>query len=290
MPSWTWGLGTALLLIAAPTWALGLRVMPPSPGQGDAAVVLLEGARRAREIEGSLAGQPLRFFPYGEEQAALVGIDLEAKPGKAPWRVRIVDARGAPREATGGMIIRSRKFPVQRLTLPAPMVDLTPEAERRATAEAARLRTLYQTVTPERLWHGPFTRPVGGDLPGEGFGSRRILNGQPRMPHSGVDFAAERGAVVLAANRGRVALVGDFFFAGRLVVLDHGLGLYTLYFHLDRVDVGEGTMVERGEPIGAVGATGRATGPHLHWAAQVGASRVDPMTLLSIAVRDRPGH
>src|SRR5262249_61928637 len=149
---------------------------------------------------------------------------------------------------------------------------------------AGRLRARFQPVTPERLWHGRFTRPVAADLPPEGFGSRRIINGQPRMPHSGVDFAAERGTAVVAANRGRVALVGDFFFAGRLVALDHGLGLYTLYFHLDRIDVPEGAMVERGEQIGVVGATGPATGPHLHWAAQLGASRVDALALLSVPV------
>jgi murein DD-endopeptidase MepM/ murein hydrolase activator NlpD len=162
------------------------------------------------------------------------------------------------------------------------------EAEKRAAAEAARLRALYQTVSPERLWYGPFTRPVAGEDPGKGFGARRIINGKPRMPHSGVDFGAERGTPVVATNRGRVALVGDFFFAGRLVVLDHGLGLYTLYFHLDRVDIPEGSVVERGEQIGAVGATGRATGPHLHWAAQLGLSRVDPLTLLSVSVSDGP--
>jgi murein DD-endopeptidase MepM/ murein hydrolase activator NlpD len=249
-------------------------------------MVFLTGARGAREVEGSFGGRPLRFFPYGEEHAALAGIDVDAKPGKAAWRVSVVDASGVPRRAAGSLVIRSRTFPVQRLTLPTPMVDLSPEAERRAATEALRLRTLYETVTPERLWHGSFTRPVGGDLPGEGFGSRRIINGHPRMPHTGVDFAAERGAVVVAANRGRVVLVGDFFFAGRLVVLDHGLGLYTLYFHLDRADVGEGTLVERGDRIGIVGATGRATGPHLHWGAQLGTSRVDPTTLLSVAVSD----
>jgi murein DD-endopeptidase MepM/ murein hydrolase activator NlpD len=83
-----------------------------------------------------------------------------------------------------------------------------------------------------------------------------------------------------------VALIGEFFFAGRLVALDHGLGLYTLYFHLDRVDVSEGVLVERAEPIGVVGATGRATGPHLHWGAQLGSARVDPLGLLSLAVSD----
>ena len=193
---------------------------------------------------------------------------------------------GASRNASGSLVTRSRQFSVERLTLPKPMVDLEPETEARVTAEAARLRTLYATVSPERFWHGRFTRPVAGGGAGQGFGSRRIINGSPRMPHSGVDFAAERGARVVAANRGRVALAGDFFFAGRFVVLDHGLGLYTLYFHLDRVDVAEGVVVARGEPIGVAGATGRATGPHLHWGAQLGSARVDPLTLLSLSVSD----
>jgi murein DD-endopeptidase MepM/ murein hydrolase activator NlpD len=250
------------------------------------AEVFLAGAPGAREIEGSLGGRPLHFFSHGQEHVALAGIDLEARPGKAVWRVRVTDPSGATREATGRIVIRSRAFPVQRLTLPAPMVDLSPEAERRAAAEAARLSAIFRTVTPERLWHRRFTRPLAGDFPGEGFGSRRIINGQPRMPHSGVDFPADRGAAVVAANRGRVALVGDFFFAGRLVVLDHGLGLYTMYFHLDHVDVEEGGVIERGAPIGIVGATGRATGPHLHWGAELGASRVDPMTLLMITLSD----
>jgi murein DD-endopeptidase MepM/ murein hydrolase activator NlpD len=286
MRSGKWVFCAALLLIAAPVRALDMRVVPASPVQGDVAMVVLSGARGASEVDGSIGGHPLRFFPYGETHAALVGIDLDAKPGKAAWRVRVVDERGAAREAAGNIVIRSRSFPVQRLTLPAPMVDLDPETERRALGEAARLKALYQTVTTERLWHTRFTRPLAGDLSGEGFGSRRIINGQPRMPHSGVDFAAERGTPVVAANRGRVALAGDFFFAGRLVVLDHGLGLYTLYFHLDRVDVGEGMLVEHGEPIGVVGATGRATGPHLHWGAHLGSARVDPMTLLSLAISD----
>jgi murein DD-endopeptidase MepM/ murein hydrolase activator NlpD len=261
-------------------------VLPPSPRQGEIAIVLLAGARGAREIEGTFGDRPLLFFPRGEEHAALAGIDLDTKPGKVGWRVGVVDGGGASRKAAGSIVITSRTFPVQRLTLPKPMVDLDPETERRATAEAARLRTLYETVSPDRLWRGRFTRPVGGDGPGEGFGSRRVINGQPRMPHSGVDFAAERGVPVVAANRGRVALVGDFFFAGRLVVLDHGLGLYTLSFHLDRVDVAEGALVERGEPIGVVGATGRVTGPHLHWGAQLGGARIDPLGLLSLSVSD----
>jgi murein DD-endopeptidase MepM/ murein hydrolase activator NlpD len=182
--------------------------------------------------------------------------------------------------------IKPRRFRVQRLTLPSHMVELDADTERRADAESARLRTLYQTATPERLWRGPFTRPVAWDGAGEGFGARRIINGKPRMPHSGLDYAAGRGTPVVAANRGRVALVAEFFFPGRLVALDHGLGLFTLYMHLDRADVEEGAIVERGEPLGTVGASGRATGPHLHFAVHVRAARVDPAALLTLRLAD----
>jgi len=278
---------SALSLAAAPgASAVQVRIAPPSPRQGDAALVVVAGARDAKQIEGSFGGRSLHFFPYGDEHAAVAGIDLADKAGKAAWQIGVLGARGAATKASGTVVVRAAKFPVQRLTLPAPMVDLDPETERRAAGEAARLRAIYETSTPERLWRGRFTRPLGGDAPGTAFGSRRIINGQPRNPHSGVDFAADLGAPVLASNRGRVALIADFFFAGRLVVLDHGLGLYTLYFHLDRIDVSEGAVVERGEAIGAVGATGRATGPHLHWGAQLGAARVDPRTLLSLPIRD----
>lgn len=275
-----------VLTLAAPAAAIEVRVVPPAPRQGEIAVVFIAGTKGARHVEGSLGGRHLAFFPYGEEYAALAGVDLETKPGKTAWRVGLVDAAGHPRRTAGTITIRSRKFAVQRLTLPRAMVDLDPETERRAESESARLRALYNTVTPERLWRGHFTRPVAGEKPGEGFGFRRIINNQPRMPHSGVDYAAERGTPVVAANRGRVALLGEFFFPGRLVALDHGLGLYTLYFHLDGVAVTEGALVERGQAVGTVGATGRATGPHLHFGAQLGRARVDPNNLYALPVRD----
>jgi len=162
------------------------------------------------------------------------------------------------------------------------MAELDPETERRAVNEIERLRTLYRMTSGERLWHGAWQRPVPGDAPGTGFGARRVINGQPRAPHSGIDFGAAVGTPVAAANRGRVALVGEFFFPGRLVILDHGLGLYTLYFHLDTIAVTEGELVERGQTLGTVGMTGRVTGPHLHFGAQVGAARVDPAVLLGL--------
>jgi hypothetical protein len=128
-------------------------------------------------IEGALGSRSLAFFPYAGGQAAVVGIDLETKSGPEPWRLAILEPGRAPRTLTGKVTIQRREFSVQRLTLPTGMVDLDPETERRAVSEGERLRTLYRTITPERLWRGRFVRPVGGQEPPTGFGARRIING-----------------------------------------------------------------------------------------------------------------
>ena len=273
----------AWLLMLGPALALEVRFVPSVPRQGDVVLVSVAGESAAR-MAGALGGRPLSFFPLGADQVAVAGVDLEAPAAAMSWEVSAADGAGARRWAAGTLPVAAREFAVQRLTLSPRMVDLDPETERRALAEAARLRAVYATVTAERLWSGPFVRPVAGEGPGQGFGARRVINGKPRAPHAGIDFPAATGTPTLASNRGRVVLVGDFFFPGRLVVLDHGLGLHTLYFHLDRVDVVEGTLVERGEPIGTVGATGRVTGPHLHFGAQVGPARVDPHLLFTLPV------
>ena len=275
----------ALLVFAAPALAhetLSVRWEPRVVHPGDVAVVFLTGLPDAKAVEGSLVGRPLSFFPYGDGYAALAGVDLEVKPGKLTWRIGVVDGRERPIKATGKLQVRGRKFPLQRLTLPKELVDLDTPTLKRVEEESKRLQTLYATITPERLWRGRFTKPVGVSDPGEGFGARRIINGQPRAPHAGLDYSADPGTPVVAANAGRVALVAEYFFPGRLVVIDHGLGLYTLYFHLERAEVAEGDRVDRGQPIGRVGASGRATGPHLHFAAHLRQARIDPAGLLQL--------
>ena len=259
---------------------------PSRPKVGDVAWVHVHGVSDGAVIAGSVADRSLVFFPYEGGQAALLGLDLEAKPGLLGWRIAAHEPGRAPRLAEGSVAVWRRDFSVQRLTLPTGMVDLDPEAERRALSETERMQTVYRAVTPERLWRGAFTRPVAGTEPGTGFGSRRVINGKPRSPHTGIDYAVDRGTPVVAVNSGRVALLGDFFFPGRLVILDHGLGLYTLYFHLDTVTVGDDERVERGQTIGTVGSTGRATGPHLHFGAHMGGARIDPAALLDLKLRD----
>jgi peptidase M23-like protein len=259
---------------------------PSKPRIGDVAWVLVKDVADTATVDGSVDGKPLTFFPYAGGHAALFGIDLDMKPGTHAWRVGVVEPGREPRRAQGSVKIARRDFHVERLTLPNTMVDLDPETERRAMAEGKQMAALYRTITPERFWRGKFTIPVAMAGTGTGFGARRVINGQPRSPHSGSDYAAPRGTPVVAVNSGKVALVAEFFFPGRLVILDHGLGLYTAYFHLDSIAVAEGERVERGQTLGTVGATGRATGPHLHFGAQVAGARVDPTTLLGLSLID----
>jgi murein DD-endopeptidase MepM/ murein hydrolase activator NlpD len=270
-----------LFLVAVPSVfsASALRVTwdPPRARGGDVIVMRVRGAPAGEPIEAQLDGRPVSLFPVVDGHAAVIGIDMDAPVGARAWRV----AAGAA-TAEGRLTIDARAWHVEHLTVAPSMSQLDPATEQRAVEEAERLRLLYRTVSGERLWRGPFVRPVAGDRPGTGFGARRVINGHARAPHGGTDFPAPTGATVIAANRGRVALVGEFYFPGRLVVLDHGLGLYTLYFHLDTIAVTAGQLVARGEPLGTVGMTGRVTGPHLHFGVQVGAARVDPAVLLGL--------
>jgi murein DD-endopeptidase MepM/ murein hydrolase activator NlpD len=279
----------ALVLLSCPLDAADRLLVtwhPSRPRVGDVSWVHLRGASDAAVIEGSVDNHPLTFFPYAGGHAALIGLDIDTKPGVKPWRLAVLEPGLDPRRLSGKLSVAPRVFAVQRLTVPPGMADPDPETERRAAAEGQHLQMLYRTISPERLWRGPFVRPIAGTEPPSGFGARRIINGKPRAPHGGADYSAPRGMPVVAANAGRVALVADYFFPGRLVAVDHGLGLHTLYFHLDSVAVTEGDRVDRGQTLGTVGATGRATGPHLHFGAQLGGARIDPAALLALRLTD----
>jgi murein DD-endopeptidase MepM/ murein hydrolase activator NlpD len=163
------------------------------------------------------------------------------------------------------------------------MVDLDAKTLERVNKESKMLKGLLQAFRNERLWSGPFIRPVEGEISGE-FGLNRIINGQSRSPHTGVDLRAEEGTPVLACNSGVVIFVGQLFFSGKSVVLDHGWGLYSMYFHLSEALVKKGEKVHTGTLLGRVGSTGRSTEPHLHWAIRINGARVDPLALLNIGV------
>ena len=161
------------------------------------------------------------------------------------------------------------------------MVDLDAKTLERVNQEAKRLQALFQTFRNERLWRGAFICPVEGGL-SSAFGLSRMMNGQRRSPHTGVDFETEEGTPVWACNRGVVVLSDQLFFSGKSVILDHGWGFYSMYFHLSEARVGEGDRVSRGAMVGRVGSTGRSTEPHLHWAIRIRGARVDPFSLLEL--------
>ena len=242
--------------------------------------VLAEG--NPASVQGRLRDRSIPFFKTGREGefGALVGIDMADEPATVNFTAAITYSDGH-RERVFRVVVQAEEFRVQSMTLPKGQVEPDADALKRINREQEKVKTVLAGLTPERLWTAGFLVPVEGTVTGA-FGSKRILNGQPRNQHSGEDIAAPFGAQVKAANDGIVRLMDDQFFSGISVILDHGLGLFTMYFHLDSATVKEGARVKRGDVIGTVGQSGRATGPHLHWGAWLNGSRVNPFSLAKL--------
>jgi hypothetical protein len=253
--------------------------------QGQVLVVRVGPEARPTEVVGRFIGRTIPFFPDpdpvpGGHYTALLGIDIQDAPGTHELVIEIRESAGLKRLSYNVLVLKE-KFPVQRLTLPKDMVDLDEATLGRVKAEQEQVQAVFDMVTPGRRWSAGFIEPVQGTISGA-FGRARMINGQPRSPHSGEDISAEAGTAVLATNDGVARLTVDHYFAGRGVLLDHGLGLHSMYFHLSEVLVREGDPVARGQVIGRVGASGRATGPHLHWGVRLNGARVDPYALLHL--------
>lgn len=216
---------------------------------------------------------------------ALAGVDLEKPAGAYRFTLTARPRGGAPLSCSVLLRVRNGRFATERLTIDKKFTEPTAEQILRANQERERLRAIFDVVTPGRLWQGGFRIPLDGVTTGGNFGRRRILNGNPGSPHSGVDFPAVSGTPVHAAQRGRVVLAEELFFSGNTVVLDHGLGIYTFYGHLESIAVDPGDLVEAGVELGKVGATGRVTGPHLHWGLTVVRARVDGLDLVRLLPR-----
>ena len=223
---------------------------------------------------------PLVWLADAAAWSGLVGIDLDTKVGAYPVdvAVELVDARAL--RATYTLNVVPKRFPTRRLRVAPVYVDPPPAERRRIAADAERLNALFEKTTP-REGIGPFQAPVEV-RPRDTFGARSIFNGQPRSPHSGADFGTPKGTPVRAPAAAVVVLADDLFFTGLTVVLDHGLGLYSVLAHLSTMSVTVGNAVNRGDLVGEVGATGRTTGPHLHWSTRLNGARVDPMSLVDI--------
>jgi len=211
----------------------------------------------------------------------LLGVDLDVSPGSYPATLVLRHTNGETTRTDEVIDVTSKEFPTTRLTVEPQYVELAPEDLARSNRESARLGEIFGRISGEALWTEPFEVPIPG-REGSNFGHRRVFNDQPRNPHSGADISASEGTPIRSANRGRVVETGNYFFNGNTVIVDHGLGIYAVYLHLSRIDVEIGQWLERGEVLGLVGATGRVTGPHLHWGFRVQNARVDPFSIVRV--------
>jgi len=220
---------------------------------------------------------PLLVVGNASAWTALVGIPLSAPPGPAQIQVQ---AAGGP-SRTIDYVVRPKKYLEQRLRVAPGQVELSPEDQARYEREREHLQKVMATFSSSvRANSLAMSPPVSGRR-SSSFGLRRVFNGQARAPHSGMDIAAATGTAVKAPLAASVLDTGDYFFNGGTVWLDHGAGLLTLYCHLSEITVKPGDVLRAGDKLGAVGATGRATGPHLHWGVLLNRTMVDPALFLA---------
>jgi len=206
-----------------------------------------------------------------------IGAGTDVGPGAYPLTVNMLDANGGLIEAVNETVdVTATDFPVESITVPTEGPNGLQPPDQVQLELNIRARVFAQ-VTPEKLWNGPFILPVSGPVT-TAFGTGRSYNGGPvSTHHSGTDFAVDEGTPVLAAATGRVAFTGMLTTRGLSVMIDHGLGVFTAYHHLSKIEVAEGQMVTQGQVIALSGMTGLATGPHLHWELVVGGENVDPV-------------
>jgi murein DD-endopeptidase MepM/ murein hydrolase activator NlpD len=285
--------GTAVLLPAGAmakdtrtcTPGTTLRLSAPESSQGSLLLIEVKSAKPLVEVQGDWDGRSVPFWREVASEAqrkGLVGVDLEKEPGEYELRVTGQMASGGKISCSARVRVRKGRFATEKLQVGKQFVEPSPEQIKRADEERQKLRDIFGRVTPERLWDGKFRIPLDGVTTGSNFGRRRILNGNPGSPHGGVDLPGATGTPVHAAQGGRVMLAEELFFAGNTVVVDHGLGIYTLYGHLSEIDAKVGDDLEAGAVLGKVGATGRVTGAHLHWGLTVGRARVNPLQLVTL--------
>jgi murein DD-endopeptidase MepM/ murein hydrolase activator NlpD len=253
--------------------------------QGQVLVVKVPSDDESAMVQGTFLGRSIRFFhdPRLDEPkgfVGLLGIDLQDEPGTHDLIVELKQGEQS-RTLSYSVSVLKEKFHVEHLTLPKDKVDLDEKTLARWKTEQEQVKTVLASDSQMRLWQPGFVEPVNGKRTGI-FGSVRIMNGQPRNPHNGEDIGAPLGTPVAATNDGVVKLTVDHFFSGKGIFLDHGLGFYSMYFHLSEVLVKEGEVVKAGQIVGKVGASGRATGPHLHWGVKLNGARVNPYSLLDL--------
>jgi murein DD-endopeptidase MepM/ murein hydrolase activator NlpD len=235
----------------------------------------------AKSISGEWLGQKIEFFHQGERWVALAGVDVEGASGLSTLRISALLDYGGPLDLSQTIEIHPAHYRTGKLTVQPKFVEPAPDEQKIIAADVDIKAKIFATSADKPLWHGSFRAPVLA-RPTDSFGTRRMFNGKLASIHKGMDFRAPLGTVVRASNSGVVVLARPLYYEGNCVVIDHGLGLYTLSMHFSRIDVHEGQRVVAGDRLGLSGATGRVTGPHLHWAVRWEGAYLDPGKLLRL--------
>jgi murein DD-endopeptidase MepM/ murein hydrolase activator NlpD len=263
---------------------LTMKLSAASVSQGSLVLADVASTKKLPAVASEWDDHPLPLWKEGEKTAtlhALIGIDLEKPPGKYEWKISWTGPDGKELTCSVPIVVRTGKFPTEHLKVEQQFVQPDPQQEKRAAEDQKKMRAIYDTETPKRLWEGKFSLPLKDVTTGGNFGRRRVLNGQARSPHSGVDFPAAAGTAVFASQSGKVVLAEELYYSGNTVVIDHGYGIYTMYCHLSKIGVSAGDAIKAGDELGKVGATGRVTGPHLHWALTIQHARVNGMQIVA---------
>lgn len=269
-------------MIASLALALLITTRARAVQPGELIVLTITAPARTDAVRVHAFGRDISGFRDDDQiWQALVGIDLETRAGAYAVDVEslaqgVVIDRGSTK-----LQVLTRHFPTRQLHVDEAFVNPPAHVQDRIAREAQELDAIWKATSSGRLWTGAFVRPVPGAANSQ-FGTRSIFNGVARNPHGGGDFLSPAGTPVKAPNAGLVVLADDLYFSGNTVVIDHGLGLFSMLAHLSSIDVHKGDHVRAGDVVGKVGATGRVTGPHLHWAVRASWARVDPLSLLAL--------
>jgi len=271
-----------LLLLATdqPARDLSVKVFPPRPAQGKFLLVQVEGAEPGDRVSGEFAGRKLRFFIDDKGRVrALTAVSWKQEPGDASLVVTVQPPRGDPIVKGVAVPVLKYQFEEQELKVNPKYVRPPREVRARIRRERAAMKSIWRAPTSKRKWRGSFVWPRQDEICST-FGAKRMFNDKLKSRHFGVDIDGKTGDPVVAMAAGRVVMVSDRYYAGGTVVIDHGLRLFSLYFHLSEFLVEVGDMVEKGQLIGKVGRSGRVTGPHLHLGTRVEGLSFDPLSLL----------
>jgi len=221
------------------------------------------------------------FDPVRRTWFGLAGVSIETNPGSYPLVLEGVTSKGSQTTIRRNVRVVRTQYPTIALRVSEQFTAPDSQNLARIEQEHEVKTKVFSVLSPEREWSGRFTVPVSSSV-SDAFGTRRTFNGLTESVHHGLDYHAQPGTPVLAANHGTVLLARNLFFEGNCVVLDHGQGLLTLYMHLSEIKVNEGDKVARGQEIGLSGATGLATGPHLHMAVRWQGIYLNPVVMLKL--------